>query len=110
MKNKFYKNLRNIFRLKTFLGILIIYFINSTFIYSQDARKIVGQALDINGEPLIGVNVQEIGTTNGTVTDVNGNYEITVSSPNSILKFSYIGFEEQQIKVENKTVINILGE
>lgn len=107
MKNKFHGNFWGIPQFKTFLCILLNCFISVPFIYSQDTETIRGQVLDINGEPLIGVSILEIGTTNGTVTDINGDYEITVSSSNSILQFSYMGFEEQQIKVENKTVINV---
>ena len=49
----------------------------------QNKRTITGRVYDTKGELLIGVNVIEVGTTNGTVTDVNGTYSITVTSPQS---------------------------
>ncbi len=58
-------------------------------------------------EPLIGVNVIIEGTTKGTLTDYNGNYVIEVPSSESVLVFSYIGYETQKIQVNDRTVINV---
>lgn len=61
-----------------------------------------------DGLPLIGVNVVEKGTTNGTVTDFDGNFELTVSS-NAVLDISYIGFLSQEVKiVAGKTTYNVV--
>ncbi len=61
-----------------------------------------------DGLPLIGVNVVEKGTTNGTVTDFDGNFELTVSS-NAALDISYIGFLSQEVKiVAGKTTYNVV--
>jgi len=57
-------------------------------------------------EPLIGGNVTVKGKTVGTVTDINGKFNI-VASPSDVLIFSYIGMESKQVPVENKTVINL---
>jgi iron complex outermembrane receptor protein len=54
-----------------------------------------------------GVNVIEKGTTNGTTTDFNGNYEISVSSNKSILVFSYVGYASQEITVSKQRTLNI---
>ena len=56
-----------------------------------------GVIKDANGEPLIGVTVLEQGTSNGTVTDVNGRYTLKTTKPNAKLKVSYIGYESQVI-------------
>lgn len=60
-----------------------------------------------NGMPLPGVSIVEKGTQNGTVTDFDGNYEITVSNPNAVLVFSYVGFLTQEISVNGETEIDV---
>lgn len=88
---------------------LLLIFISSAF--SQENKKVVGRVIDkTNGEVLIGVTVLEVGTSNGTSTNVDGAYSITVSSSNSELKFSYIGYEEKQIKVGSESVLDVLLE
>lgn len=67
--------------------------------------KVTGKVLDVtNNEPLIGVNVVQSGTTNGTITDLDGNYSLEVPS-NSSIQFSYIGYITQTIAVDGKTTI-----
>lgn len=61
-----------------------------------------------DGTELIGVNVFVKGTTTGTITDVNGNYSITVNSPEAILVFSYVGYVVQEVAVGNQTTIDIV--
>ncbi|MFC6859921.1 SusC/RagA family TonB-linked outer membrane protein [Zunongwangia atlantica] len=65
-----------------------------------------GTVTDIDGVPLPSVNVIEKGTSNGVITDFDGNYEIKVSS-NSTLSFSYIGFVSKDAKVDGRTTIDI---
>ena len=62
-------------------------------------QSVTGQVLDENGVPLPGVSVLEKGTTNGVAADFDGNYSITVSSENSILVFSYIGYSSKEVTV-----------
>lgn len=66
--------------------------------------KIKGNVKDVNGETLIGVSVIVKNTTNGTVTDPDGNFQIEAPS-NAILIFSYIGFSPQEISVDGKNNI-----
>lgn len=68
----------------------------------QQTSTITGKVLDSNGEALIGVNVLEKGTTNGTITDFNGNFTLNLSSSNSTLVFSYIGYVSQEISAKGK--------
>ena len=71
-------------------------------------RTISGVVTDgSNGEPLIGATVLEKGTQNGTITGVDGEYEINVSSDTSVLFFSFVGYEAKELSVSGKTVINI---
>lgn len=65
-----------------------------------------GQVKDDAGEPLMAAAVAEVGTTNGTVTDLDGNYSITVPS-NATLQFSFMGYTTQTIAVAGKTTINV---
>jgi len=65
-----------------------------------------GRVTDIDGNPLIGASVLEKGTTNGTATDANGDYTITVDSE-STLVFSYLGFADFEIEVQGQTTINM---
>ncbi len=66
-----------------------------------------GRVTDPKGSPLPGVSVIEKGTRNGTVTDANGNYRITVASTQSVITFRFIGFGSQDLEVGNKTVLNV---
>lgn len=72
----------------------------------QAGIQITGVVTDPTGEPIIGANVVEKGTTNGVITDVDGKYTLRVSS-GAILQFSYIGYNTQEIAVGNRAVINI---
>jgi TonB-linked SusC/RagA family outer membrane protein len=61
---------------------------------------------DATGDPVIGANVLEKGTNNGTITDFEGNYTLTNVKANATLVFSYIGYVSQEIKVNGQTTIN----
>lgn len=63
--------------------------------------KVSGRVLDVNGDPIIGASVMEEGTKNGTVTDVDGYFNLNSSKENPTLDISYIGFTSQQIKVRS---------
>lgn len=69
------------------------------------SRKITGKVSDSNGDAIIGANVVVKGTTNGTITDIDGNFSIEVSS-SDVLLISYIGFLSQEIKVGDNLVFN----
>jgi TonB-dependent starch-binding outer membrane protein SusC len=67
-----------------------------------------GTVISISSEtPLPGVNVFEKGTQNGTVTDLDGNYSITVSGSNSVLVFSFVGYLTEEVPVGDQQVIDI---
>lgn len=74
----------------------------STLTFAQS--KVSGTIKDANGEPLIGVSVMEVGTNNGAVTDINGNYTLNVK-PGAKLKLSYIGFTPQTVKAGSNSQI-----
>ena len=67
---------------------------------------ITGQVKDATGEPVIGASVLINGTSNGTVTDLDGNFSISVQ-PGATLTISYIGFQKQQVAATNGMVITL---
>lgn len=69
-------------------------------------RTVSGTIIDDTGESLPGVNVVIKGTTSGTTTDLNGNYQVSVED-GTILVISFVGFETQEIEVGNRSVINV---
>ena len=73
---------------------------------SQQVRKVTGTVSDAFG-PITGANVVQKGTTNGTTTDMDGNYSIEVPD-DAILQVSFIGYIQQNIVVREKNVINVL--
>ena len=64
----------------------------------QQKQSVSGVVKDAAGEPIIGASVLEKGTTNGTITDFDGNFQLSVSS-NATLVISYIGYQTQELKV-----------
>ena len=71
----------------------------------QNARKITGRVTDTKGEPLIGVNVTVDGDTNGSITNMDGLFELRVSKKNAVLKFTYIGFKPSEVRINSSTNI-----
>ncbi|MBN2612000.1 MAG: TonB-dependent receptor [Bacteroidales bacterium] len=79
--------------------------ITPTAFYQE--TRITGTVTDANGEPLPGVNIIEKGTQNGTVTDLSGNFSITVSGSEAVLTISSVGYLAEEVQAGNNTVINI---
>ena len=71
------------------------------------AIQIKGTVKDALGEPLIGVSVLVKGTSNGTVTDLDGRFSLNVSV-GDILEFSYVGYAAQSVTVKNATPLDIV--
>ena len=70
-------------------------------------KQITGRVKDDKGEPLIGVSISVKGTTEGTITDMDGNYQLVSNSSNPVLVFSYIGYKTQEIPLEGKASLNV---
>lgn len=75
--------------------------------FAQQTIKVTGKVIDNTKEGMPGVNVQVKGGALGTITDVDGNYKIDVPNTKSVLVFSFIGYETQEIAVGNRTAINV---
>ena len=73
---------------------------------SQQERKIEGKIIDVNGEPIIGANIVEKGTTNGVISDLQGSFSLNVT-PGVTLVISYIGYVSQELKIGNQISYNI---
>ena len=73
------------------------------------SRNISGNVVDAKGEPLIGVTVIEKGTTNGAVTDLDGNYKITTKTATPVLVFSYVGYQTKGTHA-TENIVNIVLE
>lgn len=72
----------------------------------QQKKRISGTVLDESGQPIIGANIIEAGTTNGTVTDMDGKFTLDVSD-NATIRISYIGYLEQEVNTSGKNTLNI---
>lgn len=70
-------------------------------------KTVKGQVVDAAGIPVIGANIVAKGTTNGTITDIDGNFSLEVTE-GTILTVSYIGFANQEIKVGNSNNLSIV--
>ena len=80
---------------------------NSLQQQSGKERTITGQVVDAKGEPLIGVSILVKGTTDGAITDLDGNYKSMTKSNNPVIVYSYIGYKTQEIPLKGQTAINI---
>jgi TonB-linked SusC/RagA family outer membrane protein len=87
---------------------LSLFFLSTLITYAQVTVR--GKVVDATGETLIGVNVIVKGTNQGTVSDTNGEFNLSVPSPNSTLMFSYVGFREQEIPLNGRTYLNVTME
>lgn len=74
----------------------------------QQRKQITGTVTDEQGEPVIGANIIEEGTANGTVTDIDGNFSLMVENVNAIIRISYIGYVEQEIDIAGKSSLSIV--
>lgn len=87
-------------------------FLLATLLLSQltfaQASLVKGQVVDKEGNPLPGVSVFQLSSTNGTITSIDGKYAISNLNENDSLRFSYVGFNNQVIKVGKQTIINVV--
>jgi TonB-linked SusC/RagA family outer membrane protein len=85
---------------------------SKSFVFQQDGKRITGKVVDQNGETIIGANVLEKGTTNGTVTDVDGNFSLNVAD-RAVLQISFRGYITQEVRAlsgggDNSLLITLL--
>lgn len=80
--------------------ILFVFLLCSIVVVAQK-KSITGIITDTAGEAVIGASIVEVGTTNGTVSDVDGNFTLSVSD-NASIQVSFIGFSSQTLSVQGK--------
>ena len=87
---------------------LLLFILTLLFTIELSAQhNVSGRVTDDSNQPLIGVNILEKGTSNGTVSDLDGNYSLSVSSPNVTLVFSYTGFSPTEIDLNGEAALDV---
>lgn len=79
---------------------------NKSLAVQQDKKTVTGTVVDTNGEPIIGATVREVGSQTATITDVNGNFKLSVKS-GAMLSVSSIGFKEQTVKAGANVTVTL---
>ena len=96
--------------MKNLLKVFLLCFI-ALFAFAAQSmgqgKTITGQVVDALNESMPGVNVQVKGTTNGTITNIDGKFSISVPNSKSVLIFTFIGYSKQEIVVGNQAKINV---
>ncbi|WP_303923125.1 TonB-dependent receptor [Draconibacterium sediminis] len=93
------------FKIPLFFLVLLLGF--NLSVHAQNSIDVRGVVSDASGDPLPGVNIVIKGTLQGTLTDPNGNYRITVPGSDAVLVFSFIGYNSQEVTVGNQSEINV---
>lgn len=86
---------------------LAMFFLAFQVLAFGQGKTVTGNVTDETGAPLPGVSVVIQGTTQGTITDMDGNYSVTLEEGQNVLQFSFIGFENQTIDVSNQAVVDV---
>jgi len=95
-------------KLKLLITITLVMFLIIGLQPAQaQSRQISGQVTEANGGPLPGVSVLVKGTSNGTATDMDGRFTLSIPDNNAVLVFSFIGYAAQEVAVGNQTTLNI---
>lgn len=88
--------------------LLMLAFLTIGQTLQAQSKQVTGVVKDNTGETIIGASVLEKGTSNGTITDLDGNFSINVSNDNAILQISFVGYQTQEINVQGKTFITTI--
>lgn len=89
------------------LSLLLVLFLFQSTIELSAQVSISGKVTSTDGEPLIGASIVVQGTSTGTVTDIDGNYEISVPEDATTLIISYLGYDPQEVEIGGRTQIDI---
>ena len=93
--------------MKNSLKIFAILILSAVMISFIESRNITGKVSDDQGKVLAGVSVSVKGSANGTITDLNGNYKITVKDQDKVLVFSLVGYQSVEKNISGKSIINV---
>lgn len=96
-----------LFNKKRVFFLLFVLFISPAIFFVYGQIKVSGNITDETGKVMYGVTIYTEGTTNGTISDINGNYILTDVPENSVLIFSYVGYLTKEVPVENRRNIDV---
>lgn len=100
--------MRNAEKMKIWFLVMLLSFMPFAHAFPQQGISIKGRVVDnVYNEGVIGANVVIKGTATGVITDIDGNYMITVPNEETVLVFSYVGYSTQEIKVGGQRTINV---
>ena len=91
--------------MRKYLTMVVLFLLGMTAYAQQHSVK--GTVVDQNGHPVIGMTVMEQGTRNGTTTDIDGNWQLTVSSGQAMLEFNALGYATVVEKVAGRAVVYV---
>ena len=94
--------------MKSIISILVVLLLSAYSMAPNQSRLISGTVKDEAGNLLSGVTVVVKGTSNGTVTDINGAYQISVNAGAKYLVFTYIGLEQKEVRITKSNRINVV--
>lgn len=86
---------------------LLLGMLHLVLLGNLSAQRTVQGTVNSEGVPLIGVNIVEKGTSNGTVTDIDGKYSINIAGETSVLVFTYTGYQPQEVQVGNQSTVDL---
>ena len=94
-----------IYNVKKFIATCSLFLLLTSPVFAQN--NVSGRVYDSNNEPVIGATVIVKNTTKGTTTDFDGNYSLQNVGEEDVLVFSYLGYDDQEITVGGRSVINV---
>jgi TonB-linked SusC/RagA family outer membrane protein len=95
-------------RFKRYLLLFLFVFLVGGLQAFAQSVTVTGTVLDDTGESIPGANILEVGTNNGTVTDLDGRFSLEVASANAVLSVSFIGYASQEVPVNSRSNIEII--
>ncbi len=102
------KSILQNFELKLYARAFLVFgFVLFFTAFANAQGTVSGKVVDEGGDGLPGATIQEKGTVNGTITDVDGSYSLNVSSSDAVLVFTYVGYQSKEVEVGNQTVIDV---
>lgn len=101
---------KNFYCCRFTLKVMLSFIISLGTIAGAYAQSVSGVVTTTYNETVIGASVLVEGTTKGTVTDVDGKFELTNVGPNATIVFSYIGMKTQKVAVNGRNIINVVME
>lgn len=94
--------------MKKIISLFLLFCLTTSLSIAQN--KITGKVVSKDNSPLPGVTIIEEGTANGTISDINGTYSLTLTGEGSNLIFTFIGMKKQKVPIDEKTVLNVILE